>query len=97
MKWFWAPVAALILALSASLATAAVPVWGVSVVHVYPHDRNAFTEGLFYLDGYLYESTGLNGQSSVRKVDLATMYNKDRYRPNYSDKMSLPIFLTRPD
>ncbi|MEJ0065368.1 MAG: glutaminyl-peptide cyclotransferase [Caulobacteraceae bacterium] len=73
MKWFWAPVAALALALfAAPLATAAVPVWGVSVVHVYPHDRNAFTEGLFYLDGYLYESTGLNGQSSVRKVDLAT-------------------------
>ena len=41
-------------------------------VHVYPHDRNAFTEGLFYLDGFLYESTGLNGQSTVRKVDLAT-------------------------
>ena len=53
-------------------ALAAVPVWGVSVVHVYPHDRTAFTEGLFYLDGYLYESTGLNGQSSVRKVDLAS-------------------------
>jgi 6-phosphofructokinase 1 len=32
-----------------------------------------------------------------RKVDLATMYNKDRYRPNYADKMGLPIFLTRPD
>ena len=55
-----------------STALAAVPVWGVSVVHVYPHDRAAFTEGLFYRDGYLYESTGLNGQSSVRKVDLAS-------------------------
>jgi glutaminyl-peptide cyclotransferase len=58
--------------LLAPAAQAAVPVWGVSVVHTYPHDRAAFTEGLFYLDGYLYESTGLNGRSSVRKVDLAT-------------------------
>src|SRR5271156_1021039 len=73
MKWFWAPIAALALALLvAPIAMAAVPVWGVSVVRAYPHDRTAFTEGLFYQGGYLYESTGLNGQSSVRKVDLAT-------------------------
>ena len=32
-----------------------------------------------------------------RKVDIHTMYNKDRYRPNYADKMGLPIFLTKPD
>jgi glutaminyl-peptide cyclotransferase len=42
------------------------------VVKTYPHNRDAFTEGLFYLDGVLYESTGLNGQSTVRKVDLQT-------------------------
>ena len=42
------------------------------VVHAYPHDREAFTEGLFYLDGFLYESTGLEGQSSIRKVRLET-------------------------
>jgi glutaminyl-peptide cyclotransferase len=63
---------ALFAAAFASVTLAAVPVWGVSVVHTYPHDRNAFTEGLFYQGGYLYESTGLNGQSSVRKVDLAS-------------------------
>ncbi|HZZ87051.1 MAG TPA: glutaminyl-peptide cyclotransferase [Caulobacteraceae bacterium] len=56
----------------APAAAAAVPVWGVSVVRAYPHDRAAFTEGLFYLDGYLYESTGNLGASSVRKVELAT-------------------------
>jgi len=73
MKQLLAAVAALAMALLAGpIATAAVPVWGVSVVHAYPHDRDAFTEGLFYLDGFLYESTGLKGQSSVRKVDLAT-------------------------
>ena len=47
---------------------AAVAVYGYEVVHTYPHDRHAFTEGLFYLDGYLYESTGLEGQSTIRKV-----------------------------
>ena len=42
------------------------------VVHVYPHDPEAFTQGLVYVDGHLYESTGLNGQSSLRMVDLET-------------------------
>jgi glutamine cyclotransferase len=42
------------------------------VMHVYPHDRGAFTQGLLYLDGALYESTGLNGRSSLRKVELET-------------------------
>jgi glutamine cyclotransferase len=42
------------------------------VVHVYPHDPEAFTQGLVYHDGHLYESTGLNGRSSIRMVDLAT-------------------------
>ena len=39
---------------------------------MYPHDPEAFTEGLFYLDGFLYEATGLAGKSSVRKVDVRT-------------------------
>jgi glutaminyl-peptide cyclotransferase len=46
--------------------------YGYEVVHVYPHDPLAFTQGLFYLDGFLYESTGLEGQSSIRKVRLET-------------------------
>jgi len=49
-----------------------VPVYTYKVVHVYPHDPNAFTEGLFYLNGYLYESTGIEGRSSIRKVRLET-------------------------
>lgn len=43
-----------------------------SIVKTYPHDSNAFTEGLVYQDGVLYESTGLVGQSSLRRVDLET-------------------------
>jgi glutamine cyclotransferase len=42
------------------------------VVHTYPHDPHAFTQGLVFIDGHLYESTGLYGQSSLRMVDLDT-------------------------
>jgi glutamine cyclotransferase len=49
-----------------------VPVYGYQVVHVYPHDHAAFTQGLIYLDGFLYEGTGMKGQSSIRKVELET-------------------------
>ena len=48
------------------------PVYAVQVVKSYPHDVGAFTQGLFLRDGFLYESTGLNGRSSVRKVRLET-------------------------
>ena len=56
----------------ATSAWAEAPVYGYKIVRSYPHDRAAFTEGLFYKDGYLYESTGQNGMSSVRKVALKT-------------------------
>jgi glutaminyl-peptide cyclotransferase len=42
------------------------------IVHTYPHDSHAFTQGLLFVDGDLYESTGINGQSSLRMVDLET-------------------------
>jgi glutaminyl-peptide cyclotransferase len=42
------------------------------VVHVYPHDRTAFTQGLEFRAGFLYEGTGLEGRSSLRKVELET-------------------------
>ncbi|MEO6051095.1 MAG: glutaminyl-peptide cyclotransferase, partial [Pyrinomonadaceae bacterium] len=48
------------------------PVYGYEVVKSYPHDPKAFTEGLFYHDGFLYESTGEEGESTLRKVDLET-------------------------
>lgn len=48
------------------------PVAGFRVVAVYPHDRRAFTQGLEYVDGILYEGTGLVGRSSLRKVKLET-------------------------
>lgn len=42
------------------------------VINVYPHDPNAFTQGLLWHDGVLYESTGQYGQSDVRRVELET-------------------------
>lgn len=42
------------------------------VIRAYPHDPTAFTQGLVYHQGMLYESTGLNGQSSLRRVELQT-------------------------
>lgn len=48
------------------------PTYRLKVVRSYPHDPNAFTQGLIFLDGKLYESTGLYGRSSVRRVDLAS-------------------------
>ena len=42
------------------------------VIKAYPHDPDAFTEGLVFSDGFLYESTGLYGNSSLRRVDLET-------------------------
>ena len=59
-------------ALTTVAARPAVPVYDVDVVHRYPHDPSAFTEGLFYLNGFLYESTGLEQHSSIRKVRLET-------------------------
>jgi glutamine cyclotransferase len=50
-------------------AVASIPTYGYRVVNVYPHDRSAFTQGLVYLDDIFYESTGLRGESSLRKVD----------------------------
>jgi glutamine cyclotransferase len=49
-----------------------IPTYGFEVVAVYPHDPNAFTQGLHYIDGTLYEGTGLRGRSSLRRVELRT-------------------------
>ena len=67
-----AVVAAISLSACGSSALLPAPEYTCEVVHVYPHDRAAFTEGLFYWEGKLYEGTGEYGESSIRKVDLET-------------------------
>jgi glutaminyl-peptide cyclotransferase len=49
-----------------------VPEYSFKVVNIFPHDPAAFTQGLVYHNGFLYEGTGLNGRSSLRKVKLET-------------------------
>jgi glutaminyl-peptide cyclotransferase len=46
--------------------------YGYRIVNTFPHDSRAFTQGLIYRNGFLYESTGLRGRSSLRKVRLET-------------------------
>ncbi len=54
------------------LAEKSPEIYTYQVINEYPHDEKAFTQGLEYQDGYLYESTGHNGESSLRKVELTT-------------------------
>ena len=49
-----------------------VPIYGYEVVHVWPHDPDAFTQGVVFHDGKLLESTGEVGRSSLRRVELET-------------------------
>jgi glutamine cyclotransferase len=51
---------------------APVPTYGYQVVRSYPHDRDAFIQGLIFRDGVFYEGTGLNGRSGIRKVKVDT-------------------------
>ncbi len=53
-------------------STQSVGIYTYQIIHTYPHDSKAFTEGLVFDNGILYEGTGLNGESSIRKVDLTT-------------------------
>jgi glutaminyl-peptide cyclotransferase len=62
----------ILFALSLASAASAQTADTYQVVHTYPHDSQAFTQGLIYLDGHLYESTGINGKSSLREEDLET-------------------------
>jgi glutamine cyclotransferase len=48
------------------------PIYGYKIVRTLAHDPNAFTQGIVFHDGFLFESTGINGASSLRKVELET-------------------------
>ena len=55
-----------------SPASEVIPIYTYKVVNVYPHDRNAFTQGLVFENGVLYEGTGLRERSTLRRVELET-------------------------
>ncbi len=89
MRRFYAPSPAAAIALVlAMLMPATAPAradtpW--TLVKSYPHDPRAFTEGLFYLDGNLYESTGMPGVSDIREVRLkdGKVLRSTRLAPQY--------------
>jgi glutamine cyclotransferase len=65
-----------------------VPIQGHEIVRIYPHDPKAFTQGLLYLNGTLYESTGQIGESTIRKVRLAdgrVLKSADVPRPHFGE------------
>jgi len=49
-----------------------IPIFGYKIINIYPHDSSAFTQGLVYENGILYEGTGLYGRSTLRQVDPET-------------------------
>jgi glutamine cyclotransferase len=55
---------------SQDISQSTIPTYSYRVINIYPHDEDAFTQGLVFEDGYLYEGTGRFGHSSLRKVDL---------------------------
>ncbi|MEQ1643072.1 MAG: glutaminyl-peptide cyclotransferase [Pyrinomonadaceae bacterium] len=55
---------------NAKVASTPLPVYGYEIVKSYPHDPKAFTQGLFFHNGVLFESTGQDGESTIRRVDL---------------------------
>ena len=69
------------------------PVYGYRVIRSYPHDRQAFTQGLVYAAGELYEGTGMRGQSSLRRVVLETgMVRQERMLPEQYFGEGITIF-----
>src|SRR6185503_799743 len=69
-----------------------IPNYSYSVVKTYPHDRRAFTQGLQYLDGFLYEGTGLNGESTIRKVKIETgevLQRRDLAKEHFGEGISV--------
>ena len=76
--------------------SAITPSYTYKIINTYPHDRAAFTQGLIYQDGCLYESTGLYGHSSLRKVDLKTgMVLKKHSLPSLFFGEGITVFGTK--
>lgn len=73
--------------LASSCVNAKVRQYKAQVMAEYPHDRTSYTQGLFFYDGQMYESTGLNGKSTFRKVDIRT--GKALYRLNFDRRYFL--------
>ena len=72
-------IAALIISIFlVSCTEAKVREYKLEIVAEYPHDTDSYTQGLFFHEGQMYESTGLHGKSTFRKVDMETGKAIDR-------------------
>lgn len=92
MKVLAAFIAATIMTIAQPPAGTTLPVYGYRIVRVYPHDPKAFTQGLQYLDGVLYEGTGQVGESSIRKVELETgkvLQQRDVPAPHFGEGITV--------
>ncbi len=69
----------------AQASPGSIPNYEIKIINIYPHDKTAFTQGLVYQTGELYEGTGLYGQSTLRRVDLET--GRVLRQINLSDKL----------
>jgi glutamine cyclotransferase len=69
----------LTIAISSTASPSSVDVASYQIVHTFPHDPTSFTQGLLFVDGHLYESTGLRGHSSIRMVDVNTGRTLQKY------------------
>jgi glutaminyl-peptide cyclotransferase len=68
------------------------PLYGYEIVRAYPHDPRAFTQGLQYLDGVLYEGTGQVGQSTIRRVELESgkvLQKRDVPPPHFGEGITV--------
>ena len=77
---------------NARKAPSPLPVYGYEVVRSYPHDSEAFTQGLIFHNGFLYESTGERGKSSLRKVEIETgkvLQKVDQPKESFSEGIAL--------
>jgi len=74
------------------VANAKPEIYNYNVINTYPHDPKAYTQGLEYHDGYLYETTGRKGQSWLRKVDIKTgevLQQKDLDEKYFGEGMTI--------
>jgi glutaminyl-peptide cyclotransferase len=88
MRYLFAAAALFVAACGPATQASGVTEYGYQVVRTYPHDPGAFTQGLLYMDGVLYEGTGIEGRSSIRKVKLETgevMLKRDVPAPYFGE------------
>ncbi|MDM8557842.1 glutaminyl-peptide cyclotransferase [Candidatus Parabeggiatoa sp. HSG14] len=69
---FWGILASSYAETTPKLQNDMIPTYTYKIINTYPHDKKAFTQGLVFQDGFLYESTGLRNRSTLRKVELET-------------------------